>query len=359
MQHSLALPSRSAPSPPVRPWSSGCTSSQQATTGSRDRRAAMSTILCMPASGAGSPTHPFRSAGRSSGSRISLVAAIVTMTIISSCSPRFGHNKFPSPPSPFFFLVSLTCVHKLDALSLVLEAERLPTVLLAVILTRRDRRRKGSDMRPPDIAGAIVPDVFIGRPEGPAIGRIEHRCAVITYPETKGEKAAARSRDRGGEVARVIEGADPHRQILAARRLHPSQAQVAPAVLIHGRHLDRHAHTGIDHALLEQCRHATRHVDLVVQALGIDEPIRRGAGGHRRQQVPFVVLDLGGRRVWKDGDAATGLIGLAGVLVWGDRQRRVREDRRAAEVVGQLCDTDGATACIRTVCPDEPFYAAP
>jgi hypothetical protein len=46
----------------------------------------------------------------------------------------------------------------------------------------------------------IGPNVFIGRPEGPAIaiGWIEHRRAVITYPGIKDEKAAARSRDRGG-----------------------------------------------------------------------------------------------------------------------------------------------------------------
>jgi len=41
---------------------------------------------------------------------------------------------------------------------------------------------EGSDMRPPDIAAAIVADVFIGRPEGvPAIGSIEHRRAVVWY----------------------------------------------------------------------------------------------------------------------------------------------------------------------------------
>ena len=84
-------------------------------------------------------------------------------------------------------------------------------------------------------------------------------------------------------------------------------------VLIHGRHLDRHARTGIDHALLEQSSACHSNVDLVVEALGIDEPIRSGAGGHRRHQVSVAVLDLSGRRVWKDGDGAAGLIGLAGV----------------------------------------------
>ena len=36
----------------------------------------------------------------------------------------------------------------------------------------------------PDIGGTIGPDVFIGCPEGPAIGRIEHYRAVIAYPRT-------------------------------------------------------------------------------------------------------------------------------------------------------------------------------
>ena len=83
-------------------------------------------------------------------------------------------------------------------------------------------------------------------------------------------------------------------------------------VLIHGRHLDRHARTGIDHALLEQFRRSTPHIDLVVQALGIDEPIRRGAGSHGCHQVPLVVLNLSGRRVWENGDVAPGLIGPGG-----------------------------------------------
>ena len=38
---------------------------------------------------------------------------------------------------------------------------------------------EGSDMRQPDIGGAIGPIVFVGRPEGLAIGRIEYRRAVI------------------------------------------------------------------------------------------------------------------------------------------------------------------------------------
>ena len=61
-------------------------------------------------------------------------------------------------------------------------------------------------MRQPDITGervwpAISPDVFIGRPECPAIGRIDHGRAVITYPKIKVEKARARSDVCGGEIA--------------------------------------------------------------------------------------------------------------------------------------------------------------
>src|SRR5260370_1305290 len=132
-------------------------------------------------------------------------------------------------------------------------------------------------MRSPDIGGAIGPDVFIGRPEGLAIGWIEHYCAVITYPKRYVEKAETRSCGLGGELAiplllsffllllssfvgairlplsffllllSFFFGANPHRQVLGARRLHPGQAQVPLLVLIHGRHLDRHARTGINH----------------------------------------------------------------------------------------------------------------
>ncbi len=59
------------------------------------------------------------------------------------------------------------------------------------------------------------------------------------------------------------------------------------------------------------------HVDLVVQALGIDEPVRRGAGGHGRHQVPVAVLDLSGRRVREDGDGAAGLIGRCEACWYG------------------------------------------
>ena len=44
-------------------------------------------------------------------------------------------------------------------------------------------------MRSPDIVVAIGPDVFIGSPEGQAIGGIEHRCAVIAEPRISGEKS--------------------------------------------------------------------------------------------------------------------------------------------------------------------------
>ena len=107
-------------------------------------------------------------------------------------------------------------------------------------------------MRTPDIAEAIGPDVFIGRPESLAIGPIDRNCAVITYPKTGGEKAATRSSDLGRENAIGVKVPHPHGQVLAARRLHPDEAQVALLVLSHGRHLDRHARTGINHALLNQ-----------------------------------------------------------------------------------------------------------
>ena len=115
-------------------------------------------------------------------------------------------------------------------------------------------RSEGSDMRTPDIAEAIGPDVFTGRPESLAIGPIDRNCAVITYPKTKGEKAAPRSGGLGGESAIGAEVPDPHRQVLATRRLHPGEAQVALLVLSHGRHLDRHARTRINHALFDQSR---------------------------------------------------------------------------------------------------------
>ena len=99
-------------------------------------------------------------------------------------------------------------------------------------------------------------------------------------------------------------------RILGARRLHPGEAQVAADRPRPRRASGPPRPAGIDHALLEQRRRAARHVDLVVQALGIDEPVRGGAGGHGRDQVPVAVLDLRGRRVREDGHGAAGLIGL-------------------------------------------------
>ena len=64
-------------------------------------------------------------------------------------------------------------------------------------------------MRKPDIGRTIVPDVFIGRPEGLAI-IVQHRRAVIAYPEIVRKKATAWSRDCGGERAHFVDGTNPH-----------------------------------------------------------------------------------------------------------------------------------------------------
>src|SRR5258708_29178869 len=69
------------------------------------------------------------------------------------------------------------------------------------LVNLRTLRSEGSDMRSPDIGGAIGPDVFIGRPEGLAIGWIEHYCAVITYPKRYEEKAETRSGGPCSEIA--------------------------------------------------------------------------------------------------------------------------------------------------------------
>src|SRR5262249_44708335 len=195
-------------------------------------------------------------------------------------------------------------------------------------------------MRTLDIAEAIGPDVLIGRPESLAIGPIDRDCAVITYPKINGEKAAARSGRLGGESA-IGEFPNPHRQVLAARRLHPGKAQVALLILSHGRHLDRHARTRINHALLDQFWPV--HIDLIVQALWIYERIRSDTGGHGSKQASRVEVNLSGCRVRKGGHTAAGLISSGGVVVRRDWQRRVREGRRAAEVFGHLGDTDGVT----------------
>ena len=110
-------------------------------------------------------------------------------------------------------------------------------------------------------------------------------------------------------MALGVEATDPHRDELGARRFHPGEAQVALVIDVDRGHLDGHPGTGIDHALLDQDRRAARHVDLVVKALGIEEPVRRRAGGHGRHQDPVAVLDLVGRRVREDRPGAARLIG--------------------------------------------------
>ena len=69
-------------------------------------------------------------------------------------------------------------------------------------------------------------------------------------------------------------------------------------------------------------------------------------------------MDLGGRRVRKGGDVAAGLISDGRQIVRRDRQRRVGEVGRVAEVVAHLGDADGVATCIRTVGRDEPLDAA-
>ena len=109
----------------------------------------------------------------------------------------------------------------------------------------------------------------------------------------------------------------------------------------------------------DQRRRAARDVDLVVEALGIEEAVGGGAGCHGRDQHGRYGTGPGrsscsGRssRCRRAGSA------LHGGLIRRDRDRRVGERRAAAEVVGHLGDTHRVAAGIVAVGGDEPLDPA-
>ena len=208
---------------------------------------------------------------------------------------------------------------------------------------------EGCDVGPPNIGTWGITDILVGGPEGFAV-RVEDSRTVIADPEIDREEADTGSGNPLDEFAGVlVERADPHRQELVGRRLHPGDAQRVRSVHFHRRHLRRDAVTGIDDELAAENRRAARYIDIEDQRLRKGKPVRGRAGRHRRHEVASVKLHLRRCRVREGRDGPARLVGARCVFIRRDRQRRVGEVWRIAEVVGHRGDPDCITAGIGTI----------